>query len=113
MLNVKQITIDEATQHAQLMIEAATDRADREYSGWSSLAYAFLRHFVRDKKNFWPWELIQASIDFGLVQPQNLRAWGGVYQRASREKLIIRGSKLGKHPNRHGTLVPIWDVVQK
>ena len=110
---MKQITIDESIQYAQLQIDAALDRADRDYTGWSSLAYAFLRHFVRDRTSFWPWELIDASVDFGLVQPENLRAWGGVYQRASREKLIVRGAELGKHPHRHGTLVPIWQVVKK
>lgn len=109
---VMQTTIFDAIRTADRVINATAAKADREYEGWTTLAYSFLRKFVAERQEFYPWELVDASIEYGLAQPLNLRAWGGVYRRAVREGLIKRSDSPPRpHPYRHGTMTAGWVKV--
>lgn len=108
----QQLTIFDAIERGNRGMTLAAEKADREYEGWTTLAYAFLKRFIAERKQFWPWELVDASVEYGLAQPTNLRAWGGIYQRAAKAGLIVQGTELAKHPKRHGTKVPVWLVVK-
>lgn len=107
---VHQLTIEDAIRAGEVGMEQAAGSADRATPGWTDIAYEFLIRFIADKEFFWPWELTRASVAAGMAQPPDTRAWGGVYQRAARAKLIEKGSATARHPERHGSLVLVWMV---
>lgn len=103
-----QLTIEDAIRHADRVITATADKADREYEGWTTLAYAYLKAYVRKHPEFWSWELRDAMKAEGYAMPSELRAWGAVYKRAQREGLIRKGEHLKRDPHRHGTMTAGW-----
>lgn len=107
-----QTTIFDAIALGNRGMTLAADKADREYEGWTTLAYAYLKKFISTREKFWPWHVVDQSIADGIYQPENLKSWGVVYKRASKEGLIAQGNELAKHPRRHGTKVPVWVVVK-
>lgn len=103
-----------AKEKAQEGIEQAVSHAEKEKPGWSANAYEFIRlHCIRNKgKRFTGFEVVQASIAYGLDQPPNPRAWGGPLQKAARNRLIVRvGTVADPNPERHGSDVPLWEAA--
>lgn len=67
----------------------AMEKAEREAEGWGDLAFAFLKLYAsREKGLFTGPDVTKAAKEYGLIQPANLRAWGGVYTRAQRAGVI-------------------------
>ncbi len=103
-----QSTIFDAIRHADRIITATAQKADREYEGWTTLAYAYLRRYIQSHPEFWSWELREAMASDGYAMPSELRAWGAVYKRAQREGLIRKSDKVKRDPTRHGTMTAGW-----
>jgi hypothetical protein len=108
-----QTTIFDAFERGNRGMTLAAEKADREYEGWTTLAYAYLKKFISTREKFWPWQVVDQSIADGIYQPENLKSWGLVYKRAAKDGLIVQGNELAKHPRRHGTKVPVWLVVKQ
>lgn len=66
-------------------MESALDHAGAE---WKSQAYTFLIRFAKANPIFCGEQVSDAHIEAGLPQPPDLRAWGGLYRRAQRERVI-------------------------
>ncbi len=97
---------------AQEGIDRAVSAADRAIAGWSDLALRYVRLYATQNrgKQFIGYEIVQASIAAGIIQPENAKAWGGPIQRAAREGLI-RKVGTAPDPNRHGNPVTLWGAV--
>lgn len=66
-------------------------RAALEHAGeeWKSQAYTWLCQYARTHTGpFIGEDVSDAHIAAGMPQPNDLRAWGGLYQRAQRERVI-------------------------
>jgi len=102
----------QARRDAQAGIDQAVAAADRQIEGWSDLAYAFIELFcTRNKgRRCIGHEIVQASVEYGVIQPANAKAWGAPIQRAARSGLLKRVG-YGEDPNRHGNPVPLWEVA--
>jgi len=101
-----------AKAQAQAAIDQAVAAADREITGWSDLALRFVRLYATQNKGrrFTGRDIVLASIEAGIIQPENQKAWGGPIQRAARAKFIVRVGTT-EDPNRHNNPVPLWEAV--
>lgn len=78
--------------------------------GWQEQAYAALRYFAQADYQFqisdpWTAETMRrcVSMDWRFNEPEDLRWWGPVVQRALREK-IIRRKGWGRAKSSHGAV---------
>jgi len=106
------VPLDAATiakRAAQEGIDQAAAGADREISGWSQIAFGFIKSYAAAHrgKQYIGHDIVQASIAAGIVQPSNSKAWGAPIQRAAREGVIVRVG-FSPDPNRHTNPVPLW-----
>lgn len=88
---MNQIAIDfnAARQRANVGMQRAADAADRLHSDWSESAFLFLKDYARTHQTFIGEDVSDAHISAGLPQPRDLRAWGGLYQRAQKAGIIV------------------------
>ena len=97
----------------QEAIEAVEASANRAQEGWSSEAYSLLLQFIAENPLFKAEDARAfAHIQGGLAKPPDLRAWGGVVQRAAREGRIKKVGH-GKSNNKlsHYRPVMIWQAL--
>jgi len=75
-----------------LGIDRAAEGADTEFPKWSEIAYAALETYARGAAGFGVLftaeDVREWAEEQGLPTPTEQRAWGGIFQRASRAKLI-------------------------
>lgn len=104
-----QLPIDFARAARDEGIKRAEDHANSDVSGWSDLALEFIKLFVQQHKEvtFTGLDIRLASIKYGLIQPENSKAWGGPINRAVRRGILKRAGTT-QDPNRHCNPVPLW-----
>jgi len=68
-------------------MDAALEHAGDD---WKHEAYTFLIGFAKANPLFCGEQVSDAHIAAGLLQPPDLRAWGGLYVRAQHEGVIKR-----------------------
>jgi hypothetical protein len=74
----------------------AIDTANRTHDNWSERAYELLQRYLKSNSGEFMAEDVRAfaaMVDFPL--PDNPRAWGGIFNKAVRTKLI---NKIGIGP---------------
>lgn len=91
-------------------IETAEEKANRDKVGWSEDAMHGLELYclAHDDKEFLAEEVRDWTAEMSLVgEPENGRAWGGVFQRAARQGMIVR---VGYAPSKSSNLSPkcLW-----
>jgi hypothetical protein len=91
-------TVDRARVERDAAIESVADKAG---AAWTELAFEFLRRYAVRNALFTPEDVTDAMAIEGQPQPHDLRAWGAVYQRARRAKLIEK-SKTETYQRRFG-----------
>lgn len=97
----------------QAAINAVMARADRVHDGWSSEAFSLLLSYMAENQ-FFKAEDVRgfAHGKHGLAKPPDMRAWGGVIQRAVREGRIKKiGHGASKNKTSHYRPVMVWQVV--
>lgn len=106
-----QLSIDFAKAARDEGIQLAEGKANSEITGWSELALNYIKLFVLQRKGttFTGLDIRLASIEYGLVQPSNSKAWGGPLQKAARLGIIKRVGTTAD-PNRHLNPVPLWSA---
>jgi hypothetical protein len=99
----------QAKRQAQAGIDQAVAAADRNIEGWSDTAYAFIEFYCAQNKGkrCIGHDIVQASIEKGVIQPPNSKAWGSPIQQAARAGLLKRIG-YDEDPNRHNNPVPLW-----
>ena len=100
-------SLAEAVSAGERGMQRAADHAEREAPGWGELAFDFLERFAAETDGpFLAEEVVEAAA--GIVPPApDARAWGSVFQKASRRKVIRR---VGYAPaaTSHGSAKPLW-----
>lgn len=76
---------------------AALDHAGEE---WKHDAYTFLCAFARQHEVFTGEDVSDAHIALGRPQPPDLRAWGNLYRKAQRERVIAHLDNNGRSRRR-------------
>lgn len=95
---MNQIALDFSPRAAQ--VTAALDRAEREIPGWSDIALHFLRNFAARQSELFTAEAVtKAAQEWGMAEPSNPRAWGGVYRRAIKAGIIRQVDCEGRRYN--------------
>lgn len=64
------------------------DALDAAGPEWKSTAYTFLCQYARSHATFTGENVSDAHIAAGHPQPKELRAWGALYLRAKRDRVI-------------------------
>ena len=78
------------------------------HKGWQILATAYLRVYAHKHKEFFPYDVTRDFEKEGYQLPSDDRCWGAVFLKLARDKVIRRGTSIGKHPKRHATAVVSW-----
>lgn len=108
------ITRESATQKRDLGMAMATDKADRDQSGWSALAGNCLVRFCKAHGHgfrFLTEDVRLYCETLKLIDaPENKRAWGSVMRNAARDGFV---RKVGYKPALSSNLSPKveWEVV--
>jgi hypothetical protein len=93
-------------------IQRAVDHAEAEEPGWCDLAFGFLQAFAQEAAEpFLAEAVVEAA--YGIVPPPpDGRAWGGIFQKASRRQVIRR---VGYAPARtsNASAKPLWVGVRE
>jgi hypothetical protein len=101
------VSLAEAAARRDTGIQRAADHAEREAPGWGEIAFAFLERFAAESAYpFLAEQVVEAAQ--GVVPPApDGRAWGGIFQKASRRKVIRR---VGYAPARtsNASCKPLW-----
>ena len=89
--------------------ERALDRAERDTPSWGDLALAWLRRYAERHAEFPAWFATQeAERDPDFPAPSNPRAWGAIWKRAQRERIVRASGRTLPHPKRHGCPAVVW-----
>lgn len=94
-------------------IERAARGADNASPDWTHKAYGMLADFVRMRGPSWPAfsseDVRRYATARGLPAPPELRAWGGVFQKAARAGLIVpAGFRKSANAQAHKRPVQHW-----
>ena len=90
-------------------IAAAAEHQERESVGWTELAAAFIHRYARTHREFISEECTEASREYGLIQPENQKAWGQPFRLAAKRGYIKKHpDKLGVSKRRHLSPCPLW-----
>lgn len=104
-----------ATQLKQSGIKVAVDHANLKHDGWGDDAYDALKRFLTTHKNSFMCEEVRkfAHLELGLPQPSSSRAWGAIFQKAARQKIIKHvGYGHTENPKSHCTPASLWIAAQ-
>ena len=97
----------EAKARADQGMTSAVERADSEQPGWSDQAYDTLLAFLTAGEEFTAERARAACHAAGLSAPPDARAWGAVFNKASKRGFIV---KVGYAPRAcgHNTPTIVW-----
>lgn len=110
---MEQLTIEDAMARRDEGISRAADHAERMSEGWKRRARGYLLEFLatRSHSGLFLAEVVRAfAEERGMDAPPDGRAWGGVFQSAAREMLIV---KVGYAPAKSSNLSPkvLWKAA--
>lgn len=88
-------------------IQRSANKAARAAETWPEDAYNFLCRYARTHERFISEELTACADRMGYGAPTSSKAWGAIFQRASREG-IIRRDGYGVSLRRHCSPSPMW-----
>jgi len=106
-----QLNLFKGKELRDLGIKKALDNAENKNEGWGNSAYLFLLEYMKTNKEFMAEEVRVSS--FGIVEPPpNNRAWGAIFVRAKKNKLIKSiGFRSVKNPKAHAAPCNLWAVI--
>jgi hypothetical protein len=90
-------------------MQQAADHADAVEEKWTDRAFALLKLYAEQEREFMTERLRVWAYEHGLPHAPDGRAWGAVTQRAVREQIIVRDRfELTQIPPAHATPRPVW-----
>lgn len=96
----------------QEAIDAAADHADKVIEGWTEDAFQLLIRFMRKGAIFKAEDVRNFAVTASFPEPPDRRAWGSVFQRAAREKLIVRiGYAQCQNKGSHNRPTTLWQAT--
>jgi hypothetical protein len=98
----------ESIEVTQQAIQHAEDGQEKRSPGWKDQAYAYLKTFAQFSPEFTAEDVRHAADDV-VPAAKEPRAWGGIFQRASREGLIKTVNYVPmKAAHSHRKPTPLW-----
>lgn len=85
-------------------------KAEEEMPGFGNLALAYLKVYAHKHQFFTAEEVTDAARASGL-RPHNTKAWGPVFQRATRNKVIARSLQPYRRKYGHGSPSFMWQSL--
>ena len=89
-------------------MEQAAAHADREEPGWTDRALGFLLVYGDLQAEFISEDVARWAHANGLPDPTDSRAWGAVFNRASRRGLIHKTGGFRAAVTSNGSPKPVW-----
>lgn len=91
-------------------IARAAQHADDVTPKWSDRAFGMLSDYVKASDEAFTSEDVRVyAAGRELPEPPHLRAWGGVFQRAARQGLIVKdGHTTARAVHVHCSIVALW-----
>lgn len=71
-------------------IKRSAEHAEAKHPGWSNLGLLFLERHARLHESFTSEELRFSAEQWGLVPPATPKAWGSVFRRAAKLRIIVK-----------------------
>ncbi len=105
-------TLQQARDAGQAQMNLALSAAQRRDPWFCENAYDFLCGFARAKPGAFSAEDVTDAAAKSGISTQDRRAWGGVFQRASREGIIRRSTQVFPRRYGHGTESRGWELVR-
>jgi transposase InsO family protein len=107
---------DDARAARDAGIQQAADHAEEVHQDWGELAFEALRLFAAGKRGsgqaFTSEDVRKSIAGLHVPAPPHLRAWGSVFQRAARERLIEKvGVTHSAAAHCHLSYVAQWKAV--
>lgn len=100
--------VDLAFAEAERGMNQALAHAEQVETGWGDVAYLFLQKYAREHAEpFTALDVRTAASAWGLSDPPTPKAFGGVFQRASRAG-VIRKIGYAPHAERHASPTVLW-----
>lgn len=87
-------------------MERAANHAERVEHGWMSAALSFLTSYAAVNRSFLAEDVVKAAAEV-IPLPPDRRAWGAVFNTASRRRLIVNIG-FGRAESSNGSHKPIW-----
>lgn len=100
-------SMDDARAARDAGMQRAIDHAADVCMDWPARAYAFLTRFARTHESFISEECTEEAERLGFGPPTDPRAWGAIFQKASRSGVIARDG-FGISQRRHLSPTPLW-----
>lgn len=89
-------------------MQQAIQHAEELHPKWGDQAYDFLCEFAKRHASFISEDVSDATkLDPAFPQPPTDRAWGSIYRRAAKDRLIVQDG-LGRSRRRHASICPRW-----
>ena len=108
-MNQLDISFEIARRQAEEGMGRALDRAEREIPSWADLALDYLKRYAQQHHEFPGFFVtMQSETDPNFPKPTNERAWGGIWRKAARLKIVTDTGRTMPHPRRHGCKAIIW-----
>jgi hypothetical protein len=96
--------IDEGTKG----MTRAARATDAKTPGWTDLALQFLKVYAHKHSLVNPEDVYDAAVSWGVFEPKDQRAWGSVYKRACKLKVIARSVIPYQRRKGHGSVALLW-----
>lgn len=95
-----------------LGIQRAEEHAEAVDPGWKDTAYAMLEQYCRERRGCrFTSEDVRRWCELRGFDSPVPKAWGGVFGKAARRKLIRRRPEGGVAKQRHGSPCPLWEAA--
>lgn len=108
---MNQLEIDWVAQRDQGIARSA-EHAEAIDPNWGATAYSMLTQFCGERKGcFFTSEDVRRWCELRGFDTPVPKAWGAVFLKASRRKLIQKRLQPGVAKQRHGSPCPMWEVA--
>lgn len=104
----KQLSIEFSRASRDAAMRAVASGAEKKTPGWGDVAFSFLSAYASRHELFSAEDATTAAKARGIVSPTDARAWGPVYMRAARERLIERSTVTYQRQFGHSSLGLKW-----
>lgn len=101
------MNLDQARAERDAGMAQALEHAERVEPSFAVVAFDALVDFAERNRTFTSYDFRMDYHKRGLPAPPTDKAFGGIFQRAAREHVIVRIG-YDQHPERHCSPTPLW-----
>ncbi len=98
----------ESREQRDAAMESVARNADETVPHWGDMAFDWIKVYAKAHREFISESCTAAALAAGIPAPHDDRAWGPIFARASRQKIIARIG-YGTSTRRHLSPTPLWE----